>query len=115
MSNILVPAASVWIETARRGAWLMAAGLGWEWAWRMSRIMAWCTGLALVGAVDRGARPGGPQQGRVRPGQLGVMRLGRQLRRRRDYRGRPGHQQGFVAGERNGRWGTAIEMPGPAA
>ena len=26
-----------------------------------------------------------------------------------------GHSQGFVAGERNGRWGNAIEMPGLAA
>ena len=26
-----------------------------------------------------------------------------------------GNEHGFVAGERNGRWGTAIEMPGPAA
>ena len=26
-----------------------------------------------------------------------------------------GNEQGFVTGERNGRWGTAIQMPGLAA
>jgi len=29
-----------------------------------------------------------------------------------DYQDRRGNQQGFVAAERNGRWGTAIEVPG---
>ena len=28
------------------------------------------------------------------------------------YRDRRGHQQGFVASQRHGRWGTAIEVPG---
>ena len=31
------------------------------------------------------------------------------------YRGRHDHYQGFVAVERNGRWGTAIEVPGLGA
>ena len=31
------------------------------------------------------------------------------------YTGRRGHEQGFVAVERNGVWGTAIEVPGLAA
>ena len=31
------------------------------------------------------------------------------------YRTRSGGDQGFVAGERNGRWTAAIQMPGPAA
>jgi hypothetical protein len=31
------------------------------------------------------------------------------------YRDRHGHRQGFVAVERNGRWGKAIEVPGLAA
>ena len=35
---------------------------------------------------DRGARPGGPEQGRGRRGQLGVVRLGGQLRGRRVLR-----------------------------
>ena len=32
-----------------------------------------------------------------------------------DYRDRHGHRRGFVADERNGRWGTAIDVPGLAA
>ena len=32
-----------------------------------------------------------------------------------DYRDRHGHRQGFVAVERHGRWGTAIEVPGLGA
>src|SRR5690242_16865878 len=32
-----------------------------------------------------------------------------------DYTDRGGHDQGFVVGERNGRWGAAIEVPGLAA
>ena len=36
-----------------------------------------------LGPGDRGARPGGPEQGRGRQRQLGVVRLGGQLRRRR--------------------------------
>src|SRR5439155_1549120 len=31
------------------------------------------------------------------------------------YTDRHGNEQGFVAVERNGRWGTAIEVPGLAA
>jgi len=32
-----------------------------------------------------------------------------------DYTGRQGGSHGFVADERNGRWGRAIQVPGPAA
>ena len=32
-----------------------------------------------------------------------------------DYSDRSGHSQGFVAAERNGRWGKAIEIPGLGA
>jgi hypothetical protein len=32
-----------------------------------------------------------------------------------DYKDHAGHWQGFVAGERHGRWGTAIEVPGLGA
>jgi hypothetical protein len=56
LCNILVPTASVCIETARGAAGLMAAVLGSEWAWRMRKIMAWCTGwLWPVRAIGGGA------------------------------------------------------------
>ena len=32
-----------------------------------------------------------------------------------DYTDRHGHQQGFVAVERHGRWGRAVEVPAPGA
>ena len=48
-------------------------------------------------------------------GQLGVVRLGGQLRGRRGYTDRHRHELDFVVSERNGRWGTAIEVPGLGA
>ena len=68
-----------------------------------------------LGRGDRGARPGGTEHGRARPGHLGVVRLGGQLRGRRVLPGPPRHDQGFVAVERHGRWGAAIEVPGLGA
>ena len=43
------------------------------------------------------------------------MRLGGQLRGRRELTNGHGDTQGFVAGERNGRWGKATEVPGLGA
>ena len=70
-----------------------------------------------LGPGDRGARTGGPEHGRGRRGQLGVVRLGRQLRGRRVLRLPPGRPltRGFVAVERDGAWRKAIEVPGLGA
>ena len=43
------------------------------------------------------------------------MRLGGQLRGRRSYRSGSGNTRAFVASERNGRWGKAIQVPGSGA
>jgi hypothetical protein len=83
-----------WPGSHRRDHWVRAAGGGADGR--------------LVEQGDRGARPGGPEQGRERPSQLSVVRLRGQLRRRRVLH----RAQGFVAVERNGVWGTAIEVPG---
>ena len=110
----------------------MAAGLGWEWAWRMSRIMTWCTGLALVGAVAgcgqaAAVRPAGswgraievPGLGALNKGNAAVFSvscgLAGSCAAGGYYTDGDRHQQGFVAAERNGRWGTAIKVPGLAA
>ena len=45
----------------------------------------------------------------------GVVRRGGQLQRRRVLPDGSGHQQAFVAGETNGTWGKAEEVPGTAA
>ena len=47
-----------------------------------------------LGPGDRGARPGGPEHGRVRPRLLGVVRLGGQLRGRRVTTDRRAHVWG---------------------
>ena len=64
------------------------------------------TGVPGLAALNTGGE---------RRGQLGVVRLGGQLRGRRVLHRRSPSGQGFVAGERNGRWGTATGVPGLAA
>ena len=128
------------------------AGPGLGMAWRMSKIMIWCTGLALLGALAGSGQPaaaaaraagswgrvtavpaaraaipaagawgkaievpglralntrGGAGVNSVSCGSAGNCAAGGQ------YRDRHG-QQGFVAVERNGRWGTATGVPGLA-
>ena len=116
---------------------LMAVpGLGL--AWRMRKFMTWCTGLALAGVLagcglsaadqDRpsvsgwwgrvievpgpGAlntgKGGGPEVTAVSCASPGNCAAG-------GYYWHRHSQQGFVAVERNGRWGTAIGVPGLAA
>ena len=60
-----------------------------------------CRAARGLGPGDRGARPGGPERGRVRRGQLGVVRLGGQLRGRRELLRRQRHAG--VRGRRAGR------------
>ena len=67
------------------------------------------------GTGDRGARPGGPEQGRGRRRSSRCRAPRRATARPAGTTGRPRHQQGFVASERNGRWGKAIEVPGLGA
>ncbi len=55
-----------------------------------------------LGQGDRGARPGGPEHGRERQRQLGVVRLGGQLRGRRGLHGPPRSWAG-VRGRRAAR------------
>ena len=112
--------------------------LGWDWAWRMSKIMAWCTGVVLAGAItvggpsataaSRGGEIGSWGKAIEVPG-LAALNTGRDASVTTmscvsagncaaggDYSDRHGDfDQGFVAVERNGRWGTAIEVPGLAA
>ena len=68
-----------------------------------------------LGPGDRGARPGRPEHRPVRRGRLGVVRLGGQLRGRRDYRDQQHHTRGFVVREQNGVWGPAAGVPGLGA
>ncbi len=106
----------------------------------MSKIMTWCSGLALVGAVAGCGQPAAVRTAGSRavaigswgraitvPG-LGALNKGRNAgvlsvscpsagscAAGGDYRDGGGHQQGFVAVERNGRWRLAIEAPGLGA
>jgi hypothetical protein len=104
----------------------------------MSKIMTWCTGLALAGVLAgcgqsaaAAGRPAGGSWGRVIevPG-LGSLSTGKHGYARVNavscasagncaagghYRGQRAIQQGFVAVERNGLWGTATGVPGLAA
>src|SRR5258707_1407105 len=106
----------------------------------MSKIMTWCSGLALVGAVAGCGQPVAVRTAGARavaigswgraitvPG-LGALNKGRNAgvlsvscpsagscAAGGDYRDGGGHQQGFVAVERNGRWRLAIEAPGLGA
>src|ERR1022692_1279649 len=111
----------------------MTAGPGLGLAWRMSKIMAWCMGLALAGAVAgcgqsaaavRAAGSWGraievPGLGALNAGDAGVSSVScasaGNCAAGGYYQDRHGHQQGFVVSERNGRWGRAIEVPGLGA
>ena len=73
-----------------------------------------------LGPGDRGAWPGGPEHGRGRPGRrrgrAGVRAARRATARPPGYYSdSSGNYQGFVAVERDGRRGKAIEAPGPGA
>src|SRR6266705_912379 len=98
------------------------------------KIMTWCTGLALAGvlaacgpsaapevsgwwgrvievpglAALKSGKGGGPEVSAVSCASPGNCAAGGH------YWDRHG-QQGFAVVERNGRWGTAIEVPGLAA
>ena len=107
-------------------------GLGM--VWRMSKIMTWCTGLALVGALAGSGQPAAaavPAAGTwgkaiAVPGLRGLNARGGAMvvsvscasagncAAGGHYRDRHG-QQGFVAVERHGRWGMATGVPGLAA
>ena len=104
----------------------------------MSKIMTWCAGLALAGVVVGGGQssasvPAAGSWGRAIevPG-LGALNKGGgpnlfvwvssvscraagSCAAGGYYTDGRHHRQGFVAAERRGRWGTAIEMPGPRA
>jgi hypothetical protein len=101
----------------------------------MSKIMAWCTGVVVLGVLAGCGQSAAPlravggSRGRVIevPG-LGALSTGKHGYARvnsvacglagncvagGDYRGlRGGTQTGFVAVERNGVWGTATGVPG---
>ena len=55
---------------------------------------SWPSSGTAGGQGDRGARPGGAEQGRVRRGLVGVVRLGGQLRGRGSYWDRRDHTRG---------------------
>ncbi len=105
----------------------------------MNKIMTWCAGLALAGAVagrgqppavrtasSQGAAIGSWGKAIEVPGLSALNRGGDasvtsvscasagSCAAGGDYADHHGleRDQGFVAGERNGRWGKAIEMPG---
>src|SRR5258708_6245523 len=103
----------------------------------MSKIMTWCSGLALVGAVAGCGQPvavrtagsravaigswgraiTGPGLGDLdRGGKAGVSSVScvsqGYCAAAGAYRDGDGHQQGFVAIEQNGVWGRAVEVPG---
>jgi hypothetical protein len=102
----------------------------------MSKIMTWCTGVAVLGVLAGGgqaaaAQAVGGSRGRVIevPG-LGALSNGKHGYARVNavscasagncaagghYRGHGAAQQGFVAVERHGRWGQATAVPRLAA
>src|SRR5215469_9188877 len=107
----------------------------------MSKIMTWCSGLALVGAVAGCGQPvavrsvsssrivtvGSWGKAIEVPG-LGVLNKGRNANVLSvscaspgtcvavgDYRDGGRHQQGFVVREKNGVWRQAFEVPGLGA
>jgi hypothetical protein len=107
----------------------------------MSKIMTWCTGLALAGALAGCGQPAAVRTAVSRGGAIGswgkaiqvpglaALNTGRDASVTTmscasagncaaggDYADHHGYRdQGFVTDERNGRWGTAIEVPGLAA
>jgi len=99
----------------------------------MSKFMTWCTGLALLGALAGcgpapAARAAGSWGTAIEVPGLGALNTrgdaevssvscasAGNCAAGGDYRDRHGHGQGFVAVERNGRWGQAVEVPGLGA
>jgi len=105
----------------------------------MSKIMTWCTGLALAGAVagcglsPAAARAAGSWGRAIEVPGLGALNKGADALDLTgvssvscsragncvadgDYRDQHRHHHGFVASEKNGVWGRAIKgVPGPAA
>jgi hypothetical protein len=101
----------------------------------MNKIMIWCTGLALAGVVAGYGQPaavaggaaGGPWGRVIEVPGLAALNKGQGAQVNSVwcasagncaaggyYTGRHGDQQGFVVGERNGRWGNATRVPGLA-
>ena len=100
----------------------------------MRRIMTWCAGLALVGALagcgqspaaSSGGRaievpgPGALNNGAGRDFIAGVSSVScasaGSCAAGGDYQDGDRHEQGFVAVEKHGVWGRAIEVPGLGA
>jgi hypothetical protein len=102
----------------------------------MSKIMTWFAGVALAGVVagcgqsPAPARAAGSWRRAIEVPGLGALNKGGghnlfvgvssvscgaagNCAAGGYYADRRQHRQGFVAAERRGRWGTAIEMPGP--
>ncbi len=69
----------------------------------------WASAIEVPGLAALGTGGGGAEVNSVSCGSPGNCATGG------DYWDRHGHEQGFVAVERNGRWGTAIEVPGLGA
>ena len=97
---------------------------------RMSRMMARCAGLALLGALAGcGQRAGGGSWGgAIEVPGLGALNAGSDASvvsvscaapgscaAGGTYRDGDRHDQGFLAVQTNGVWGTAIEVPGLGA
>ena len=92
-----------------------AAGGGYEDSHRhgqgfvaVERHGRWARAIEVpgLGALNKG---GDAEVSSVSCGSAGSCAAGG------DYKGRDGHQHGFVASEKNGRWGKAIEVPGLGA
>ena len=118
----------------------MPAGRGWDGRGAVSKIMTWCTGLALLGAVagcgqPAAVRAAGSQAvvigswGKAievsglaalrKGGTVGVLSLScasaGSCATGGYYLDRHGHRQGFVAAVRNGAWARVMEVPGLGA
>ncbi len=96
----------------------------------MNKIMTWCTGLALIAAVagcgqSAAVRAAGSWGQAIEvPGLAALNEAGHagvasvscasagNCAVGGSYRDRHRHDQGFLAVERHGRWGKAIEVPG---
>ena len=98
----------------------------------MSKILTWCTGLALISAVagcgqSAAVRAAGSWGPAIEVPGLGALNkqnaavtsvscaAAGSCAAGGYYGDRSGHRQGFVAAERNDRWGRAIEVPGLGA
>ena len=99
----------------------------------MSKVVAWCTGVVLAGAIavcvpSAAAQSAGSWGRAIGVPGLAALNLGGSASVTTMscpsagncavsgyYSDRHEKSQGFVAAERNGRWGTAIELPGLSA